>query len=55
VQDNGEDVNQFEEISLFTYPMNIKDIEKDFDKNYALYMKRWQWKICMKIMYHISY
>jgi hypothetical protein len=38
VEDNDEDVNQFEEMSLFTNPMNIKRIEKDFDKNLMLYM-----------------
>jgi hypothetical protein len=32
VEDNDEDVNQFEEIPLFTNPMNIKHIEKDFEK-----------------------
>jgi hypothetical protein len=38
VEDNGKDVNQFEEMSLFTNPMNIKHIEKDFDKNLLFYM-----------------
>jgi hypothetical protein len=38
VEDNDDDVNQFEEMSLFTIPMNIKHIEKDFDKNLLLYM-----------------
>jgi hypothetical protein len=38
VEDNDEDVNQFEEIPLFTNPMNIKSIEKDFDKNLILYI-----------------
>jgi hypothetical protein len=38
VKDNDEDVNQFEEMSLFTNPMNIKRIEKDLDKNLMLYM-----------------
>jgi heptaprenylglyceryl phosphate synthase len=33
VEDNDKDVNQFEEMPLFTNPMNIKHIEKDFDKN----------------------
>jgi hypothetical protein len=48
VEDNDEDINQFEEMSLFTNPMNIKHIEKDFDKkSFALYVKRWQRKICM--------
>jgi hypothetical protein len=28
VEDNDEDVNQFEERPLFTNPMNIKHIEK---------------------------
>jgi hypothetical protein len=38
VEDNDEDVNQFEEMSLFTNPMNIKRIGKDFDKNLLFYM-----------------
>jgi hypothetical protein len=38
VEDNDEDVNQFEEMPLFTNPINIKHIEKDFDKNLILYM-----------------
>jgi hypothetical protein len=38
VEDNDEDVNQFEEMPLFTNPINIKHIEKDFDKNLMLYM-----------------
>jgi hypothetical protein len=40
VKDNDDDVNQFEEMSLFTNPMNIKHIEKDFDKNLLLYMRK---------------
>jgi hypothetical protein len=40
VKDNDEDVNQFEEMSLFTNPMNIKCIEKNFDKNLMLYMRK---------------
>jgi hypothetical protein len=40
VEDNDEDINQFEEISLFTNPMNIKHIEKNFDKNLLLYMRK---------------
>jgi hypothetical protein len=32
VEDNDEGINQFEEMSLFTNPMNIKYIEMDFDK-----------------------
>jgi hypothetical protein len=38
VEDNGEDVNQFEEIPLFTNPMDIKHIEKYFDKKLMPYM-----------------
>jgi hypothetical protein len=38
VEDNDEDVNQFEEMPLFTNPINIKRIEKDFDKNLLFYM-----------------
>jgi hypothetical protein len=40
VEDNDEDINQFEEMSLFTNPMNIKHIEKDFGKNFLLYMRK---------------
>jgi hypothetical protein len=40
VEDNDEDVNQFEEMPLFTNPMNIKHTEKDFDKNLLLYMPK---------------
>jgi hypothetical protein len=40
VEDNDENVNQFEEMSLFTNPMNIKRIGKDFDKNLLLYMRK---------------
>jgi hypothetical protein len=40
VEDNDEDVNQFEEMSLFTNPMNINHIEKDFDKNLLLHMRK---------------
>jgi hypothetical protein len=40
VEDNDEYVNQFEEMPLFTNPMNIKRIEKDFDKNLMLYMQK---------------
>jgi hypothetical protein len=38
VEDNNEDNNQFEEMSLFTNPIKIKHIEKDFDKNLIPYM-----------------
>jgi hypothetical protein len=38
VQDNNKDVNQFEEMPLFTNPMNIKHIEKDSDKNLMPHM-----------------
>jgi hypothetical protein len=40
VEDNDEDVNQFKEMPLFTNLMNIKHIEKDFDKNLLLYMRK---------------
>jgi hypothetical protein len=40
VEDNDEDVNHFEEMSLFTNPMNIEHIEKGFDKNLLLYMRK---------------
>jgi hypothetical protein len=40
VEDNDEDINQFEEMPLFTNPMNIKRIEKDFDKNLMPYMRK---------------
>jgi hypothetical protein len=40
MEDNDEDLNQFEEMSLFTNPMNIKHIEKEFDKNLLLYMRK---------------
>jgi hypothetical protein len=40
MEDNDDDVNQFEEIPLFTNPMNIKHIEKDFDNNLLLYMRK---------------
>jgi hypothetical protein len=40
VEDNDEDTNQFEEISLFSNPINIKHIEKDFDKKLMPYMRK---------------
>jgi hypothetical protein len=40
MEDNDNDVNQFEEMSLFTNPVNIKRIEKDFDKNLILHMRK---------------
>jgi hypothetical protein len=40
VEDSDDDVNQFEEMSLFTNSMNIKHIKKDFDKNLTLYMRK---------------
>jgi hypothetical protein len=40
VKDNDEDVNQFEEMPLFTNPMNIKHIEREFDKNLTPYMRK---------------
>jgi hypothetical protein len=38
VEDNDDDINQFEEMPLFTNLMNIKHIEKDFDKNLIPYI-----------------
>jgi hypothetical protein len=40
VEDNDDDVNQFEEMPLFTNPMNIKHIEREFDKNLMPYMRK---------------
>jgi hypothetical protein len=40
VEDNDKDVNQFEEMLLFTNPVNIKHIEKDFDKKLVPYMQK---------------
>jgi glucose dehydrogenase len=40
MEDNNEDVKQFKEMPLFTNPMNIKHIEKDFDKNLMPYMQK---------------
>jgi hypothetical protein len=40
VEDNDKDVTQLEEMPLFINPMNIKHIEKDFDKNLLLYMRK---------------
>jgi hypothetical protein len=39
VEDNDEDVNQFEEMSLFTNPMKIK-LKKNFDKKLIPYMRK---------------
>jgi hypothetical protein len=53
MEDNDEDVNQFEEMPQFTNPMNIKHIEKDFDKNLIPICE----KVAMKNLYenYISY
>jgi hypothetical protein len=40
VKDNDEDVNQFEAMPIFINPMNIKHIEKDFDKKLMPYMRK---------------
>jgi hypothetical protein len=40
MEDNDEYVNQFEEMPLFTNPMNIKHIEKDIDKKFMPYMRK---------------
>jgi hypothetical protein len=47
VVDNDEDINQFEEMSLFSNPMNIKHIEKDFNKKLIPYMR----KVAMENLY----
>jgi hypothetical protein len=38
--DNDDDINQFEEMTLFTSPTNNKHIEKNFDKNLMTYMRQ---------------
>jgi hypothetical protein len=38
VKNNDGDINQFEEMPLFTNSMNIKHIEREFDKNLMPYM-----------------
>jgi hypothetical protein len=40
VEDNDENINQFEEMPLFTNSINIKHIDKDFDKNLLLYIRK---------------
>jgi glucose dehydrogenase len=40
MKDNDKDTNQFKEMPLFTNLMNIKHIEKDFDKNLMHYMRK---------------
>jgi hypothetical protein len=40
VEDNDENVNQFEEMPPFTNPMNIKHIERGFDKNLMPYIRK---------------
>jgi hypothetical protein len=40
MKDNDDDINQFEEMTLFMNPMNIEHIEKDFDKNLLLYIRK---------------
>jgi hypothetical protein len=40
VEDNDKDINQFEEMSLFTNPTNIKYIKNEFDKNLIPYMRK---------------
>jgi hypothetical protein len=40
IEDNDKDVNQFEEILLFTNPMNIRHIEREFDKNLMSYIRK---------------
>jgi hypothetical protein len=38
VEDNDDDIKQFEEMPLFSNPMNIKHIKKGFDKKLMPYM-----------------
>jgi hypothetical protein len=40
IEDNDEDIIQFKEMSLFTNPMNIKNIEKNFDNNLMPFMQK---------------
>jgi hypothetical protein len=40
VEDNDEDINEFEEMPLFTNLMNIKHIKKVFDKNLIPYLQK---------------
>jgi hypothetical protein len=40
MEDNDENVNKFEEMSLFTNQMNIKHIEIEFDENLMPYMRK---------------
>jgi hypothetical protein len=40
VKDNNKDVNQFEEMPLFTNAMNIKHIEKESDRKLMPYMRK---------------
>jgi hypothetical protein len=66
VKDNDEDINQFEEMLLFTNPMNIKHMEKEFDNNFISYMRKGLYEnyvshfilmlifVCMNLnLYHI--
>jgi hypothetical protein len=39
-EDNDDDINQFQEMLMFSNPMNIKHIEKEFDKNLIPYMRK---------------
>jgi hypothetical protein len=57
VKNNKEDINQFEEMPLFSNPMNIKHIEKYFDKKLMPYMRKggnekFVRKLC--IIFHIN-
>jgi hypothetical protein len=40
IEDNDEYINQYEEVPLFTNPMNIKHIEKVFNKNLMPYLRK---------------
>jgi hypothetical protein len=57
MKNNDEDVNQFEEMTLLINPMNIKHIEREFEKNLMPYMQKGGnrkvvWKLC--ITFHIN-
>jgi hypothetical protein len=40
MKDNDKGVNQFEQMLLFTNPINIKHIEREFDKNLMPYIRK---------------
>jgi hypothetical protein len=40
MEDNDKDINQFEEMPLFTNTINIKHIEREFNNNLMPYMQK---------------